>query len=452
MELPVKFIEYMRGLLGEEGLASYLEAMRLPPVRGLRVNLLKQSVEGFRSLCPWALEPSGILDEGFVCEAPEGVGKHPLHAAGLIYMQEPSAMSAAALVCRDVENWDGMRVLDMCAAPGGKTGGIAARMGGKGLIVANEVVRKRAVLLARNVERLGIPNAAVVSAYPDAIAEALPEYFDLVAVDAPCSGEGMFRKDEGAILEWSPEHVASCAVRQSAIMESAAKCVAPGGRLVYSTCTFSMEENEGVIDKFLCEHKDFRLVETHRLYPHEVRGEGHFAALLVRDGERPDNDAPDAIDTVKKLRPEAGAGKAAREFLSDTLENDPDERYVPIQAGDALRLVPREVPAALAGAAKGIAPVAVGVELGEYRKGRLVPAHGFFMAELGQKYLRQLAFDHDDPALASFLSGNTLPCPEAWKGFAAVAVNTPDGPRNLGFAKAVDGTLKNHLPKGLYVN
>ena len=441
-ELPKEFIDRMRSQLGG-GFDGFIKALSLPPVRGLRVNLLKQTVNGFASFCPWGLEPSGIAEEGFICDAPDGVGKHPLHAAGLFYMQEPSAMSAAALACRDIDDWDCMRVLDMCAAPGGKTGGVAARMGGKGILVSNEVVRSRAVQLARNVERLGIANVAVVNAYPDAIAERLKGFFDLVLVDAPCSGEGMFRKDEGAILEWSPEHVASCAVRQSAIMESAARCVAPGGRLVYSTCTFSIDENEGVIDKFLSEHGDFELVETHRLYPHEIKGEGHFAALLVREGTRPKTVRFERIPPVK----DRNALAALDEFVLGTLLNNLPDGLIHM-ANSTLRLIPRDMPAEVL----RLAPVDVGVELGEVRKGRLVPAHGFFMAELGQKYLRLLAFDYDDPRLAAFLSGNTLPCPEAWKGFAAVAVNTPDGPRNVGFGKAVDGVLKNHLPKGLYVN
>ena len=375
-ELPEQFKPRMRGLLGAE-YEAFISAYALPPVRGLRVNLLKQSAEGLKKCCPWGLRPCGILDEGFICDTPEGVGRHPLHAAGLFYMQEPSAMSPAALACRGIADWSGMRVLDMCAAPGGKSGALAARMGGRGVIISNEVVRSRAVQLARNLERLGAANAAVTNVYPDRIAEALPEYFDIVLVDAPCSGEGMFRKDEEAIAEWSPEHVAACAVRQKAIMDSAAECVAKGGRLVYSTCTFSPEENEGVIEDFLSKHADFELIESHRLYPHKIEGEGHFAALLIKKGGRGEG-AFDTVADLKKLRPEAGADRAALEFLKDTLAEPLDERFTLIQAGDTLRLAPRETP--------------------------------------------------------------------------AEAVNTPEGPRNLGFGKAVDGVMKNHLPKGLYVN
>ncbi len=441
-ELPLQFKNRMRMQLGAE-YDEFISAYEQPPVRGLRVNLLKQSPEGLASVCPWRLEPSGILDEGFVCEEPAGVGRHPLHAAGLFYMQEPSAMSAVALACRDINDWSGMRVLDMCAAPGGKTGGIAAKMGGEGVIIANEVVRSRAVQLARNIERLGIANAAVTNAYPDRIAEEFPEYFDLVVVDAPCSGEGMFRKDEGAITEWSPEHVISCAARQSAIMESAAACTAKGGRLVYSTCTFSPEENEGVIERFLSEHVDFELVEMHRLYPHRVRGEGHFAALLKRTGARSSNARLEQIPPAK----DKNALIALNEFVLSTLNSELPDGIIHL-ANDTLRLIPREMPVEVL----RLAPVAVGVELGEVRKGRLVPAHSFFIAEPGQRYQRLLSFDYDAPELAAFLSGNTLPCPEAWRGFTAVAVNTPEGPRNLGFGKAVDGVMKNHLPKGLYVN
>ena len=442
-ELPIKFTNRMRSQLGE-GFDAFIKALALPPVRGLRVNLLKQSAEGFTTISPWVLEPSLILDEGFVCGDADGVGRHPLHAAGLFYMQEPSAMSAVALACRGIDDWSGMRVLDLCAAPGGKTGGIAARMGGRGIIVANEVVHSRAVQLARNIERLGIANAAVTSAYPDKIAFVLPGFFDLVVVDAPCSGEGMFRKDEGAVLEWSPEHVVSCAVRQSAIMESAAVCVAAGGRLVYSTCTFSPEENEGVINNFLREHNDFELVEMHRLYPHEVKGEGHFAALLMRSGTCSKAQKLESIPHARDRQ----ALSALSEFVSDTLDNCLPTNCILHLAGSVLRLIPKEMPAEVL----KLSPVAVGVELGEVRKGRLVPCHSFFMAEMGQKYKRQLVLDLDDERLPQFLSGNTVPCPDGWRGFCAVAVNTPERPRSIGFGKAVDGVLKNHLPKGLYIN
>lgn len=200
---------------------------------------------------PFPLAETGILPEGLLlAEETPGIGNHPYHLAGLFYLQEPSAMAAIAAA----EVRPGMRVLDLCAAPGGKSGGIAARLSGEGFLLANEIVPNRARTLASTLERLGVANAAVTCAKPEAIAEAFPDYFDVTLVDAPCSGEGMFRKDAGAVAEWSPAHVTACAARQSAILETAAKTVRGGGVLIYSTCTFSAEENENVVERFLAAH------------------------------------------------------------------------------------------------------------------------------------------------------------------------------------------------------
>ena len=254
-KLPHAFIKRMRTDFEtmaeyERFIACYSDA----PIRAMRINTLKISKERFLDLCPWRTKQSELLNEGLILtENPEHIGTHPYHIAGLFYMQEPSAMS----VVEAAEIAPGMRVLDLCAAPGGKSGGIAARLCGRGILVSNEIIPNRAKLLARNLERLGIVNAVVTSAHPDAVAEALPQYFDRVVVDAPCSGEGMFRKDPTAIAEWSPEHVSACAKRQQQILESACRCVAPGGKLIYSTCTFSREENEDVIEEFCRMHPEF---------------------------------------------------------------------------------------------------------------------------------------------------------------------------------------------------
>lgn len=280
-KLPHAFIKRMRTDFEttaeyERFIACYSDA----PVRAMRINTLKISKERFLDLCPWRTKQSELLNEGLILtENPEHIGTHPYHIAGLFYMQEPSAMS----VVEAAEIAPGMRVLDLCAAPGGKSGGIAARLCGRGILVSNEIIPNRAKLLARNLERLGIVNAVVTSAHPDAVAEALPQYFDRVVVDAPCSGEGMFRKDPTAIAEWSPEHVSACAKRQQQILESACRCVAPGGKLIYSTCTFSREENEDVIEDFCRIHPEFTVEMQHRLYPHTCCGEGHFAARLQRN-------------------------------------------------------------------------------------------------------------------------------------------------------------------------
>lgn len=438
VRLPESFISRMKDELGSD-FPSFIQCYEKPPVRGLRVNTLKISPGEFESISPFPITPGCPIPEGFVLGDAEGIGRHPYHLAGLFYMQEPSAMSVIAASGADPS---GLRVLDMCAAPGGKSGGVAARMRGKGILVSNEIVPKRALQLSFNLERLGVTNSAVISAKPDAIASALPGFFDIVLVDAPCSGEGMFRKDPEALAEWSPEHVKACAVRQSLILESAEKCVAGGGALVYSTCTFSREENEGVIESFLNKHSDFSVEHTERLLPHASCGEGHFVCRMRRAGE---SSSREYYRTVEGTR-DKNAFSALSGFAGSVLQNGLPDGTIHL-AGDTLRLIPHGMPADVL----RLHPISVGVELGELRKGRFEPSHGFFMAALSQEYQRGLVFDPVDPHLAAFLSGNTVPCPEDWRGFSAVNVRAGGRAFPVGFGKAVDGVMKNHLPKGLYL-
>lgn len=436
--LPEQFKERMRRELGE-GYSRFIACCDEPPKRGLRVNTLRMGPEEFLPISPWQLSPTGILPEGFIVNGADGVGRHPFHAAGLFYMQEPSAMSAVAASSADDS---GLKVLDMCAAPGGKTGGAAALMRGRGIMIANEIVPKRAKLLSRNIERLGIANAAVICERPDSIAAALPEFFDIVAVDAPCSGEGMFRKDETAILEWSPEHVSACAERQKLILKSAALCVKAGGCIVYSTCTFSREENEGVIEDFLNKHTDYSVEHMERLYPHTSVGEGHFVCRLRRDGVSPDRDRYPVFTGTRDKKTLA----LLDGFISSTQKNPLAEGIV-FERNGMLRLIPRDMPEAVL----TLHPVSCGVELGEIRKGRFEPSHTYFMAELDQGFLRRLELNSDEAALNAFLSGSTVPCPDDWKGWSAVCVKAGERSFPVGFGKAVDGILKNHLPKGLHI-
>ena len=254
------------------------------------------------SRVPWA-------EDGYYYEAPDQPGKHPFHEAGVYYIQEPSAMAPAGLL--DVR--PGERILDLCAAPGGKSVQIAGKLGGSGMLFCNEIHLARAKILSENIERMGIGNACVLNETPERLAEAFPGYFDRVLVDAPCSGEGMFRKSPAAREEWSPENVKLCAGRQDGILDCAAGMLRSGGRLVYSTCTFAPEEDEGSVARFLQRHEEFRILpvekerlglescdgmpdvldgadsvpgldDTLRLWPHRIRGEGHFAAVLEKDG------------------------------------------------------------------------------------------------------------------------------------------------------------------------
>ncbi|MDE7087139.1 MAG: RsmB/NOP family class I SAM-dependent RNA methyltransferase, partial [Clostridia bacterium] len=281
IELPEKFKQRMRGQLGES-YGDFIKSYERQQYKAIRVNTLKISPEEFKKISPFeSLTPVPWEPNGFYVDE-EKAGKSILHAAGLYYVQEPSAMAAAPLL--DVK--EGERVLDLCSAPGGKGTQLAQSINGKGIIVLNEINFSRAKILSQNVERMGITNAAVISESPDKVCDYFEGYFDKVLVDAPCSGEGMFLKEESAVREWSEENVKSCAKRQSLILDSAQKALKPDGLLVYSTCTFAPEEDEEQIENFLKKYPNFKLLEMKKLYPHECRGEGHFVALMQKtDGE-----------------------------------------------------------------------------------------------------------------------------------------------------------------------
>jgi 16S rRNA C967 or C1407 C5-methylase (RsmB/RsmF family) len=290
MNLPIEFTNRMREMLQEdyEDFAASYERPRKP---GLRGNRLKDGVQRFEESGLFGMEEIPWALHGYYYDPAVRPGKHPFHEAGVYYMQEPSAMAVAAL--SGVK--PGMRVLDLCAAPGGKSTQIGIKMKGEGLLVCNEPVPKRAQILSRNIERMGIPNSVVTCMVPTDLPHAWDECFDGVLADAPCSGEGMFRRDPETRREWSEEAAAGCAKRQEEILEEAARLVRPGGRLVYSTCTYNPAENEGVVNRFLEKHPEFE-TEAFRLpgaegkdgtllcLPHRMRGEVQFAALLRKKG------------------------------------------------------------------------------------------------------------------------------------------------------------------------
>ena len=358
----------------------------------------------------------------------------PLYHAGAFYSQEPSASSAVTLL----DPQPGEKVLDLCAAPGGKSTQIAALTGDRGLLWSNEVVRSRASALASNLERMGVKNAV--------LAEKLEGYFDRVLVDAPCSGEGMFRRDPQAIAEWSPAHVEACAARQLAILGSAARCVREGGVLVYSTCTFSEEENEGVVRAFLRENPGFVLekpdvafgrpaygVDAVRIFPMDG-GEGHFAARFRRTA--PNGYAARPYDEKPDRQTEA----AAQTFCASVFTDLRAERFARVR--DRILLLPAVLPAL-----SGLGVLRAGVELGEMKKNRIEPAHGIFMAAKPAQCRSVLHLRHDDPRLTAFLRGEEIPA-EGLAGYTAVAVEGV----MTGFGKASGGVLKNKYPKGLRIH
>ena len=425
--LPEAFCIRMREQLGEREFVDYLAAMERQPRRALRVNLLKTTVADFSAQADFSLTPTGILPESFFFEDDVAIGRHPLHAAGLCYVQEPAAQAPAALSAAT----PGMAVLDLCAAPGGKTTQLAAQMQNTGLLVANEPVRNRAEILAGNIERLGVTNALVTCMRPDALAEALSACFDVVLVDAPCSGEGMFRKDETAVREWSPEHVLACAARQEQILESASLLLKPGGRLVYSTCTFSREENEGAIERFLSAHADYLLAESRRMYPHSSVGEGQFMAVLVRAG---------AGESSAALSAPAGERIPAFEaFWREAFTIDPPKAML---LPDGRVLIP---PALLPRELRGLHIVRAGVLAGELKNGRFTPDHALALAFPAAAFRATVPLEAG--ALVRFLAGETVACNPALSGWCpATVLGHP-----LGWGKAVDGVLKNHIPKGLRI-
>ncbi|MCR5116147.1 MAG: RsmB/NOP family class I SAM-dependent RNA methyltransferase, partial [Lachnospiraceae bacterium] len=280
MRLPEQFKARMEKELGPE-YGAFIASYEDTRLYGLRCNLLKSDPKAFCEKMPFLLSKIEFAEAGFYYNDEERPGKHVYHEAGAYYIQEPSAMSAVT----ELDVKEGDIVLDLCAAPGGKSTQIASYLNGQGLLVTNEINKDRAVILSSNIERMGVRNAVVTSEASDSLARHFPLFFNKILVDAPCSGEGMFRKDETAVSEWSPENVSMCAKRQEEILKNAASMLAPGGTLVYSTCTFSREENEDNIEKFINENPDFELLLIKRLMPHVIKGEGHFVAKLKKKGE-----------------------------------------------------------------------------------------------------------------------------------------------------------------------
>lgn len=425
IDLPEAFKERMKAQLGEE-YQAFINSYNLPARRGIRVNTLKISVEEFKKISPFALEPIPWEPNGFYV-TDEKPGKTLLHAAGLYYVQEPSAMCAAPLL--NVQ--PGERVLDMCAAPGGKGTQLAQVMKGEGIIYLNEVDQSRAKILSSNVERLGITNA-VVTCTP---LKRLSEWqfyrgsFDKILVDAPCSGEGMFKKEPNAIPEWSPQNVLRCAARQREILNCAANLLRAGGLMVYSTCTFSREEDEDRIVDFLLSHPDFELVEEHKLYPHIVKGEGHYAALLKKKGE--------GEHMIFKPRPPAvnvQPLKLYRQFEAENLK-------VSFSNIGSMYYKEYSMPSDLPPAPKVLRQ---GLCLGGLEYNHFEPDHALAMAlKAGEVNTVEV----DEKTALSYLLGNPFQT-SSQNGWAVVTyLGYP-----LGWVKVTNGTAKNHLPKGLRIN
>ncbi len=467
MELPRAFAERMQRLLGAE-YADFCHAFEEEDaVKGLRVNTTKVDVGEFLTHAPFSCAPIPYVPNGFVVSPTVGAGKHPYHAAGAYYLQDPGAMSAVAAIPDALFEQDGLRVLDLCAAPGGKTTQLASRVRARGgAVLANEYVSARSRILAGNVERMGLDNVVVTNLDASRLASCYPHFFDIVVVDAPCSGEGMYRKNELAVSEWSLENVAMCAARQRDILEHAVQCVAPGGLLVYSTCTYSLEENEETVVDLLRGHPDFHLlapngaVTAHtapgvaidgagdidlslcrRFYPHRSPGEGQFVALLQRDA---DGDRRAAPRTQGYENPSVSDLRVAEDFCKETLGKTFSQVFA---VNGNLAVVPF---CDRSDRAAKIPLVAAGVPIGEVRKGRILPHHHFFMA-YGREFASRVVLEPDGEDIKRYLRGEELAVPTDCRGYTAVLVRCGETLIPLGGGKAVDGRLKNYYPKGLRV-
>lgn len=446
-ELPLAYKNRMTALLGEE-FSQYEKALTESPVKGFRVNTDKISLEDFEKINIFGSEKIPYVENGFYLDF-EKAGNHPYHHAGMIYIQEPGAMAPAE--CVEIQSdW---KILDMCAAPGGKSSQLKNKLGDNGVLVSNEIVSSRCKILTGNFERLGLRNAVTTCMDTSKLARLYPNTFDLIMVDAPCSGEGMFRKEEVAIDEWSEENVKMCAKRQAEILDNAAICLKDGGYIVYATCTFSPEENEMTVDAFLSRHEDFELVRVRkeveeatadgisfdgcttenisfcrRFYPHKSKGEGQFMAVLHNKYE-----SSASYPAVKT--PQEKIDKTVYDFLGSVL-TDYDKDNVLLYNGNPVYFTP-DFPVK-----KGTA-FACGVTIGEIRKNYIQPHHQFFMA-MGDKFKRKIDLDPDSDEMKKYLHGEEIEvdCENGW------AVITTNG-CSVGGVKVVSGRAKNHYPKGL---
>ena len=421
-------MQRMKIQLGEE-YPDFLRSLERPRAVALRFNPLK----GEAPELPFVKEPVPWEAQGYYYDPEARPGLHPYHEAGVYYLQEASAMAPVQLLDPQPGEW----ICDLCAAPGGKTTQIAGRMGGKGFLLCNEWSPKRAKILSRNIERLGVANALVTNEETKRLAEKYPEQFDRVLIDAPCSGEGMFRKEEAAVTDWSPETVAMCAQRQREILEAGAALVRPGGRLVYSTCTFAPEENEETVADFLQRHPEFFAEALpapwftpagegqFRLLPHKLLGEGHFAAVLRKKGD----EIPERKDLPGERLPAAWTA-----FAKELGIRLPAGKAVLF--GQSLYWAPEEMPDI-----RGIRVLRPGLELGEVKKDRFEPGHA--LALWLKEAKQEMCLEAESSQAERYLHGETLPCDI--RGWCLVKV----GAYATGWGKGDGKILKNHYPKGL---
>jgi len=450
----------MQEMLAEE-FEAFLHSYENTNHQAFRINRLKGDVETFQSVCDFAgeTEPVPWTCDGFYYPDTLRPGKHPYHEAGVYYIQEPSAMMPAALL----DAKPGEKVLDLCAAPGGKSSQIASAMQHEGILISNEIHPARARILSENMERMGARNVIVTNESPQTLVPRFPAYFDRIMVDAPCSGEGMFRKNEEAITQWSLENVRICADRQDEILDCADRMLKPGGTMVYSTCTFAPDENEGSISRFTERHPDYDVIEQTRLWPHKIKGEGHFVAVLKK---RPFADSELAVSSVISGRsdlilrenqlesaPVSSRKKGKKSTSSEPdlteLQNFLDETLqLPLSGrierfGDQIYLLPKDAPSLI-----GLRVLRPGLHLGTMLKNRFEPSHALALTLRPEDVTSCVSFCSSRPEeyrlTCEYIGGQTFP----WTGQKGWHLICLDG-YSIGWGKLAGGIMKNHYPKGL---
>lgn len=442
LNLPDGFKAKYQALLGEE-FPTFWATFDQPAISGFRRNPLRPQV-------PLAVsgEPVPWSRFGTIGKV-DGNGID--HVSGYVYSQEPSAQFVGEVA----HPQPGETVLDLCAAPGGKTTHLASFMQGSGVLVANEIDRGRAKILASNVERFGLTNTIVVNHDPASLAKALPNTFDRILVDAPCSGEGMFRKEPAGIQYWTEDYPATCAKRQRDILTDALTMLKPGGTLVYSTCTFAPEEDEQIVAWLMSTHGmtvepiektggiadgrpewangDPALANTARLWPQRLTGEGHFVAKLTKPEGETGKAAPAA--SVKPLSREQQ--KLWQEFAASSFNQAPANGQL-LAVGDQLFLIPAATPSLTK-----LRVVRAGLHLGSFKKNRFEPSHSLATAIAPADF--QTVVEVDADAYAHYRHGETLSCDQPGK---RTVLLTHQG-KGFAVGKLVNGTIKNAYPKGL---
>ena len=452
MKLPQDFCIKMENLLKSE-YNDFIKGYDNDNYYSLRVNTLKADADRLYMENLFQLEKIDWCDTGFYYNNETRPGKHPYHHTGVYYIQEASAMAPAAAA--EIEKGD--KVLDLCAAPGGKSSQVAAALMGTGLLVSNEIVPSRAKILSGNLERMGVKNAIVLNHNPRELEKHFPYFFDKIIVDAPCSGEGMFRKEKAVVDEWSQEQVLVCANRQSHILESAAKMLAPNGKIIYSTCTFSPEENEQMIAQFIDKHPDFSVVKpkvykyfspgrpqwangeeflssTMRLFPHKLKGEGHFVAVLQKKGGEESKIKYSKVINDKKLL------KDWEIFAKDNLKDIDFDNFVLF--GQTLYSVPENTPDF-----SKLKVLRAGLQLGEMKKGRFEPSHSLALALKPEQVINCENLPLNDERVDKYLTGQEITTDNPARGWRLIAVNG----YSLGWGKCDGNIIKNHYPKGLRI-